>query len=180
MNKENKMRQLRIAKVTLNMGIGEAGEKLLKAKKLLEVITGTKSVITKSNKRIPAWNVRPGLELGVKCTLRGAKAIAVLERMLKAKEDVIKARNFDNKGNLAFGVKEYIDIPSVEYDPTVGIVGLDVCVTIERPGYRVKIRKIRPGKIAKGHIVTKEEAMEFIKNKFNVKIETKKAEGENK
>lgn len=171
MSNENKMRQLKIAKVTINMGIGEAGEKLSKAKKLLETITGKKSIITKSNKRIPSWNVRPGVELGVKCTLRGKKSIEILERMLKAKEDVIKARNFDNKGNLAFGVKEYIDIPDVEYDPTVGIVGMDVCVTIERSGYRVKNRKIRPAKLAKSHIVTKEEAMEFIKTKFNVKIE---------
>ena len=170
MNKENTMRRLKISKLTLNIGMGEAGEKLQKAKKLIESITHSKAVITKSNKRIPSWGVRPGLEIGTKCTLRGTKAVEVLKKLFEAKENVINSRNFDNRGNLSFGIKEYIDIPGTEYDPSLGVLGMDVCITIERPGYRVKARKIRSKTLPKKHIVSKEESMEFIKNMFNVQI----------
>ncbi|MDD5418212.1 MAG: 50S ribosomal protein L5 [Candidatus Nanoarchaeia archaeon] len=177
MNKENKMRSLRISKVTLNIGMGEAGEKLQKAKKLLETIAGVKAVITKSNKRIPSWGVRPGLEIGTKCTLRGEPALVVLKKMLEAKEFILDERNFDNNGNLSFGIKEYIDIPGAEYDPSLGVIGMDVCVTIERQGYRVKKRKIRSKTLPRKHIVKKEESIEFISKLFDVKIKTQ-AKGE--
>ncbi len=166
----NKMREIRIEKITLNIGVGEAGEKLEKAMLLLKTITNKKPTQNISNKRIPTWSVRPGLAIGTKVTLRGKEAEEVLKRMLVAVDNIIKPTSFDEEGNFAFGVPEYIDIPGVEYIVEVGIIGLDVAVTLTRPGFRIKNRKYQTKKIPKRHRIPKEEAMEFLKNKFNVKI----------
>jgi len=166
----NIMRNIRIEKITLNIGAGEAGDKLNKALKLLGGITGIKPVQTITMKRIPSWGLRPKLPIGAKVTLRGKKAEEVLKRLFMAKDNKINARKFDAHGNLSFGIKEYLDIPGVEYDPTIGVIGLEVAVTLERPGFRIKKRKLNRAKIGTKHLITKEEAREFIKNKFNVKI----------
>ena len=165
------MRGIRIEKLTLNIGLGEPGEKLNMMKSLLERISGTKAVKTTAKKRIPTWHVRPGLEIGVKTTIRGKKAEELLKNLLKAKGNKLKESCFDNTGNVNFGVEEYIDIPGVKYDPKIGMRGLNVCVSLERPGYRVKKRRIRPSKIGKSHVIKKEEAMEFMKKKFGVVVE---------
>src|SRR3989344_233086 len=92
------------------------------------------------------------------------------EKLFKAMDNKINEKKFDNTGNLSFGIPEYIDIPNVEYDPSIGIIGLEAAVTLERPGYRIKRRRIRNKKIAFKHFITKEEAKEFIKSRFNVEI----------
>ncbi|MCD4666378.1 50S ribosomal protein L5 [archaeon] len=166
---ENKMKEISIEKVTLNIGVGESGDRLDKAVKLLNKITGAKPVKTKTMKRIPTWSIRPKLNIATKVTLRKKKAEEVLSKLLNAIENRIIRNKFDNNGNFSFGIKEYIDIPDVEYDVEIGIIGLEVAVTLERPGYSIK-RRIKKAHIGKKHKITKEEAMEFIKNKFNVKI----------
>ena len=163
------MTNLRIEKITINIGVGEAGDKLEKSKKLLESITKTKAIKTKSKKRIPTWNIRPGLEIACKSTLRGQKAESILKRLLKAINNELPESNFDNNGNFSFGIKEYIDIPEVEYNPEIGIIGLEVAVTLERPGFRIK-KRIKKNKISSKHKITKQEAIDFIINKFNIKI----------
>jgi large subunit ribosomal protein L5 len=80
-------------------------------------------------------------------------------------------RKIDNEGNFAFGIKEYIDIPGSKYDMSIGIIGLEVAVTLNRPGARIKKRRIRQKKIPQRHRITKEETKEFLKEKFNVKFE---------
>ena len=90
--------------------------------------------------------------------------------LLEAKENRLSSRSFDGTGNFSFGIKEYIDVPGMEYDPKIGILGMDVCVTLERPGYRVK-RKRLGSKIGKNHVITKQDAMEFMKENFGVAIE---------
>ena len=167
----NVMRQLRIEKLTLNIGAGKDQAKLEKGLKLLKSITGAKPVKTVTQKRIAGWGIRPGLPIGCKLTLRKEKAKDILMRALDAKEFTLKARQFDLAGNLSFGVHEYIDIKNAKYDPEIGIMGLEICVTFERPGYRIKRRRLYKKSLGKKHLVTKEEAMEFMKNNFNVKIE---------
>ena len=164
------MEEVRIEKVTLNIGVGEAGDKLEKAAKLLNAITNKKVVQTKTMKRIPTWSLRPKLAIGCKVTLRGKDAEALLIRLLKAIDNNLKERSFDKTGNFSFGVPEYIDIPDVPYNPKIGIIGLDVAVTLEKPGYRIKKRKVMKGKIKTRHLVKKEQAIEFVKKKFNVNI----------
>lgn len=165
-----KMKQIGVEKITLNIGVGTTGDKLEKATKLLTTITGEKPVTTKAKKRIPTLGVRPGLPIGCKVTLRGKKAEEVLIRLLKANKNTIKSSKFDNSGNLSFGIVEYIDIPEVEYDISIGIIGLEVAITLERPGFRIKRRTIKAKTIPKKHRITKEEAIEFMKNKFGVKV----------
>jgi large subunit ribosomal protein L5 len=166
----NPMRNIKIEKVTLNVGAGKDQNKLDRAKVLLKNITGIEPVKTVTQKRIPGWGLRPGLPIGCKITLRKAKAVDVLKRLLEAKDNALKESQFDTLGNISFGLHEYIDIPGVKYDPKVGMMGLQICVTLERPGFRVKRRALKKSKISKKHTITKEDAMEFMKKEFNVKI----------
>ena len=161
------MRQLRIEKVTLNMGCGTKTP-IDQAKRILEMISGSKVVITSTTKRT-TFNVPKNKPIGCKVTIR-KNTHEFLKKMLEAKEKKLMGGNFDNHGNFAFGVKEYIDVPGAEYDPKLGVLGFDVCVTLERPGYRVK-RKRHGSKIGKGHVITKDEAISFVKENFGVVVE---------
>ena len=167
----NPMRKIRIEKITLNIGCDEPGEKVDKMKELLERITGKKVVKTKAKKRIPTWHIRPGLEIGVKVTVRGKEAKELLKRLLAAVGNKLKQSCFDAFGNVNFGFEEYIHIPGMKYDPKIGMEGLNVCVTLERPGYRVKRRRIKKAKIGKKHVIKREEAMKFMQEEFGVVIE---------
>ena len=171
---ENPMRELAIEKVTLNVGVGEAGDKLEKAKTMLERISGTKAVKTTARDRIPTWGLRLGLPIGVKTTLRGEKAIVLLKRLFKAVENRVKPSQFDKEGNLAFGVKEYIHIPEAKYDPTLGIMGLDVCITLKRRGgFRTRRRAYQTTAVGKTHRISKDEAVDFFKQKFGIEVAEK-------
>ena len=166
----NKMREIMIDKVVINVGVGETGEKLQKAQKIIESITGVKAVKTKAKVRQPKWGIRPGLEIGVKVTLRKEKALKFLKRALEAKEFTIKEGQFDNSGNFAFGIAEHIELPEVKYEPKLGIIGFDVIVALKRPGYRVKMRKYKRAHVGKKHKITKQEAIEFAKNNLGIKV----------
>jgi large subunit ribosomal protein L5 len=166
----NAMREIRIEKVTLNIGAGKDQNKLEKGILLLKKITGIDPVKTSTSKRIPTWGIRPGLPIGCKLTLRKGNAEEVLKRLLEAKDNKLEPRQFDKEGNLAFGLNEYIDIPEVKYDPKIGVMGLEVCVTFKRAGFRIKKRRIMKKKIPTKHRITAEETMDFMKEKFNVKI----------
>jgi large subunit ribosomal protein L5 len=167
----NTSRNVRIEKVTLNIGAGKDQSKLEKGIKLLEKITGVKPVTTVTKKRIPGWGLRPGLPIGCKVTLRKKIATETLKRLLNAKDNLLQKNQFDENGNIAFGLEEYIDIPNVNYDPEIGIIGLEVCVTLERNGFRIKRRRMKKTKVPKKHIITKQEAIDFMKKEFNVKLE---------
>jgi large subunit ribosomal protein L5 len=166
----NPMKKIDIEKITLNICVGQPGDNLDKAIKLLNKITTSKPVKTKAKKRIPTWNIRPGLEIGCKVTLRGQKAKELLKRLLASTNNQLNEKNFDNQGNLSFGVLEYIDIPGVEYDASIGIIGLEVAVTLKRPGFRIKNRKIKSKKIAKSHKISKQEAIDYMKNEYKINI----------
>ena len=162
------MKNISIDKLTVNIGCGEAGDKLDKAKKLLESLTSKKIVITRTHKRT-TFGVAKARPIGCKVTLRGKDAEDFLKKALDSVEFKIKKRSFDKQGNVSFGVKEHIHLPGVRYDPSIGIYGMDVCVTLKRPGYRVS-RKANPGKIGANHAIKSEEAMSFMAEKFSVKV----------
>lgn len=165
----NKMRTIYIDKVTLNIGAGAEIDNVNKAVTLLEKITGEKVVKTKAKRRIATWKLRPGLPIGAKITLRGAKAEEILKKLLQAINNEIPESNFIENG-FSFGIKEYIDIPGIKYDPKIGIIGLQVTVTLKRPGYRVQKRKLRKAKIAPNHLVTAEDSLKFAQEKFGIKL----------
>ncbi len=167
----NPMLKIRIEKVTLNIGAGKDQKMLEKGIKLLKNITGIDPVSTKTDKRIASWGLRPGLPVGCKITLRGEKANEILKQMIGAKDNILGRNNFDDSGNIAFGIHEYIDIPGVEYDPSIGVIGLQVCISLERPGYRVKKKRIRSAKLGNKHIIRKEDSISFMKENFQIKLE---------
>jgi len=164
-------REIIIEKVTLNIGAGKSTDKLEKGVKLLEMITGAKPVKTITNKRIAGWGLRPGLPIGCKVTIRKQKAEEVLKRLLGARDMKLNPRQFDNEGNIAFGIAEYTDIPGIDYTPDIGVLGLQVCATLQRQGFRIKRRRMRKSKIGKKHKITQQDAMDFFKKKFNVILE---------
>ncbi len=169
---EEPMKKPYVAKVVANVGVGSTGEKMEPAKKLLEKLTGKKHVPTYSKKKIPAWGLREGLPIGTKATLRGKDARDFLVRSLGAVEKVMKERNFDELGNVTFGIEQYVFYDTVKYDPSIGTMGLQVSATIERPGYRVKRRKLKKAAVGKSHLLTKDETIAFMKKEFGVKVES--------
>ena len=165
----NPMREVLLEKVTLNIGAGESGPKLEKSKAILEKIAGRKAVEGVTRKRT-TFNVPQGQAIGVKVTFRGKAAEEMLKRMLHTKDNKLKFSSFDSTGNVSFGVHEYINIPGVKYDPAIGIMGMDVCITLKRRGYRIKKRKLRYASVGKGHQIKPQDAMEFMKSKFGVQL----------
>lgn len=171
MNKMNVMKNIRVEKVTLNIGAGKDTVMLDKGIKLIKNITGIAPVKTITQKRIPGWGLRPGLPIGCKLTLRGKKALEIVPRLLAAKDNVLTAKNYDVAGNISFGIPECIDIEGSQYDPEIGIIGLQVCITLTRPGYRIKNRHLRSTKVPNSHRIAKEEAIAFMENSFKTKME---------
>ena len=165
------MKKIKIEKVTLNIGAGKDQARLEKGIVLLRAITNATPIKTITSKRIQEWGLRPGLPIGCKLTLRKASAIKILPRLLEAVENKLMERQFDQNGNIAFGIHEYIEIPGVKYDPKIGIMGLEVCVTLERPGFRIKRRKLMQRKIPPRHRISKQEAIDFMASNFNTKVE---------
>jgi large subunit ribosomal protein L5 len=166
----NVMRGIKVSKITLNIGAGKNEEMLKRAIKLLSKISPIKPVQTVTQKRIPGWALRPGLAIGAKATIRkGAKE--VLAKLLASRNNTLLKKNFDAQGNFSFGVAEYIDIPGLEYDPELKIMGLEVAVTLERAGFRLKKRNINPKKIGKTHLITKEDAINFAVDTLGVQVE---------
>jgi large subunit ribosomal protein L5 len=164
------MRTIRVEKLTLNIGAGKDTQLLAKGVKLLQDLTGIPPVKTVTQKRIPAWGLRPGLPIGVKITLRGKQAHEMIPRLLAAKEHRLQECNYDGSGNISFGIPEYIDIKGAKYNPEIGIIGLQACITLERPGYRVKRRRQRPAPLAARHVITKQEAMRYMQDAFGARL----------
>lgn len=166
------MKEIKLDKITLNFGAGSSNDVLEKGLKLLQSLSGGTPIKTITKKRIPTWGVRPGLAVGCKVTIRGKKADELLSRLLKAVNNQLPERKFDTHGNLSFGIKEYLDIPGAKYDASIGIIGLEVAVTLKRAGFRVKNRRLKKASIPSRHLISKNESIGFIKNKFNVEVIT--------
>ncbi len=166
----NSMKDIKIEKVTLNIGAGKDQARLEKSLVLLNTIASATPIKTITSKRIQEWGLRPGLPIGCKLTLRKGRAVQLLPRLLDAVDKRLREKQFDDNGNIAFGIREYIDIPGVKYDPKIGIMGLEVCVTLERPGFRIKKRRLLMRKIPTRHRISKQEAIDFMSKNFSIKI----------
>lgn len=170
MTEQNPMTKISVEKVTLNIGTGRDTDKLEKAKKLLENITGIEPVTTKSKERIAEWGLRPGLPVGCKITLRGDKAEETLRQLLTAQNHELPESCFDDYGNVSFGISEYVSIEDMDYDTDIGMMGLQVSVTLERPGYRVKKRENKQSDISKDHRINHSEAITFMEDEYDVQV----------
>lgn len=160
------MRDIKVEKVVLS--IGGTGDYLEKGYKLLELLTERKPSRRKSTKRIPGLGVRPGLEIGCVVTVR-KDAEKFLKNLLHAVDDTLRKKQI-SENNFSFGIKEYIEIPGVEYQRDIGIMGFDVTVVFKRAGRRVGIRKIKNAKIPKRQVITKEEIIKFMEDNFQTKF----------
>ncbi|MFH7880650.1 MAG: 50S ribosomal protein L5 [Candidatus Aenigmatarchaeota archaeon] len=160
----NRMREIRIEKVVLNVGCGGDLDKIERAKKMLEMLTGKKPVVTKSKKR-STFGIAKGKPVGVKVTLRKKDAEEFFKKVIEAKKYTISSKQIDNNGNFSIGIAEYFELPGIKYNHEIGTLGLDVTVTLERPGYRVKKRKVKKSNIGKKHKITKEETIEWLKER---------------
>ena len=167
---ENPMRVPRIHKVVVNIGVGEGGDKLVKAERVVEMVTGVKPARTLSKVANRDWGLRVGAPIGVRVTLRGEEADAFLRKALDIRQFKVPDYSFDDGGNLNFGVSDYTDFPGMRYDPEIGIFGMDIAVVIERPGGRVRRRRLLSRKVPKEHKVSREEAMELMRQKFNIEV----------
>ena len=167
----NIMQEVRLEKVTLNIGAGEPGERLENAKVLLEKITGKKAILTKAKDRNPTFKIRKGDNIGSKVTLRGELANEILKKSLDVRENILLDSSFDKFGNVSFGVKEYIDFPGMKYDPKIGMMGFDVSVTLTKPGKRISLRRVMRKKLPLRQRVSPEEAKKFMIEKFSVKVD---------
>ena len=165
------MRDLHVEKVVVNIGVGEAGERLAKAEKVLEMVTKQKPVETLSKTVNRDLGIREGMPLGCKVTLRGDVASDFIKRALVIREMRVPEYSFDKEGNMSFGITDYTDFDGMKYDPEIGIFGMDVNVVIRRVGgCRVERRALLSRRIPKEHRVQRDEAIEFVKDKFKVEV----------
>ena len=165
------MKEILIDKVTLNIGVGKAGQELENAKSLLERLSGAKAVATRAKTRNPVFHIKKGDDIGTKATLRGETAQSFLKKALKVKTFALSAKSFDKEGNFSFGVPEYIEFPGAKYDPKIGMLGFDVCVTLRRRGFRVQRRRHAKTKLGGNHRITKQEGIEFAKSALSINVE---------
>ena len=164
------MRDLYVEKVVVNIGVGEAGERLVKAQKVLEMVTGQKSVQTMSKTINRDLGIRKGMPLGCKVTLRGEAAEEFIERALPIREMRVPEYSFDPEGNMSFGITDYTDFDGMKYDPEIGIFGMDISVVLRGPGNRITKRALLKRRIPKDHRVGRDEAIQFMKDKFKVEV----------
>ena len=168
---ESTMKKISIDKIVLNMGVGKSGDAIEIAKRALDQITGKKSCSRNAKETQRDWGIRKGEPIGVSVTVRGEDAITLLKRLLDAKGDIVKGKSFDNFGNYSFGINEHIDIPGVKYEPQIGILGLGISIALTRPGYGIRKRSKHKASVGKSHIITSQEAKDYLVKEFGVTIE---------
>ena len=159
-----------IAKITVNIGVGEAGEKLTKSQRVLKNITGQDPVQTLSQTTNKDWGLRKRMPIGCKVTLRKKLAEKFLIEALKTRDNRIAEYAFDDQGNFSFGITDHTLFESQKYDPDIGIFGMDISITMEKPGYRIKKRRLDRRKIPHRHLITRKETIEYIKEKFKAEV----------
>lgn len=134
---KNVMEIPKIDKIVINMGVGEAKEnaKVLEgAVKDMEIITGQKAILTKAKNSIANFKIREGMPIGCKTTLRGDKMYEFLDRLVNLALPRVRdfrgvnPNAFDGRGNYAFGIKEQIIFPEIEYDKVDKVRGMDIII----------------------------------------------------
>jgi large subunit ribosomal protein L5 len=169
-SKINAMTLPLIEKVTVNIGVGEAGERLEKAETVLQDITKHKPIQTLSKTVNKDLGIRKRMPIGCKVTLRGNHAEEFLKKAFETRENKIGEYAFDNQGNMSFGIPDHTLFKDQKYNPDIGIFGMDVCITMKKPGYRIKHRRIQPRKIHHKHQIDRDETKKFFADSFRLEV----------
>jgi len=166
------MKKIKIEKLVINCCVGEAGDRLTRAAKVLKELTDQEPCFSAARLTVRTFGIRRDQKIATFVTVRGAKAMEILNKGLAVKEYELKARNFSESGNFGFGVDEHIDL-GIKYDPSTGIYGMDFYIVLSRPGFRVAKKKRACGRIGVSHRITKEDAQKWFKTTFNGHISTR-------
>lgn len=135
---DNVMRVPRVAKITLNMGVGDAktdAKALDAAIDELSTIAGQRAQVRRARKSIASFKLREGMAVGARVTLRGARMYEFLDRLVSISLPRIRdfrglnPDSFDGRGNYSLGIKEQIIFPEIDYDSVPAIRGLDIAIT---------------------------------------------------
>ena len=152
------------------MGVGKSGDAIEVAKKALDQISGKKSCARDAKETQRDFGVRKGEPIGVAVTIRGEDAIELAKRFFEAKGNQLNGHHLIILVIFHLELREHIDIPGVKYDPTIGILGLDIAVTLTRPGYGIRTRSKHKASVGKTHRITSQEAKDFVSKEFGVTI----------
>ena len=135
---KNGMAVPKLKKISINMGVGEASQdkgKIEGAVNDLKMISGQQPIITKARKSVAGFKLREGVNVGVKVTLRKDKMFEFLDRLVNIALPRVRdfrglnSKSFDGNGNYAFGIKEHIIFPEINYESVTDIWGMDVVIS---------------------------------------------------
>ncbi len=152
------------------MGVGESGEKLMKAEDIMRTITGQNPVRSIAKKTQPAFGIRKGAPIGCRVTLRGENAEKFFQTSLNVVDKTLFASQLDKLGNFSFGIEEHTDFPGMSYDPQIGIYGMDINVVLGRKGARIARRRAEQKRLPAKQRVTQEDAIAFLKGQYKVEV----------
>jgi large subunit ribosomal protein L5 len=110
------------------------------------------------------------MPIGTRVTLRGTSAEAFLTSALEIRNNRLPGYSFDPRGNFSFGIQDYTDFPGMKYDPEIGVFGMDVSVSLMRPGWRVSRRASRARPIPRRHRVSRDDGIQFMKDRFKLEV----------
>jgi large subunit ribosomal protein L5 len=164
------MCKIRVGKVVVNIGLGKSGEAIERGKKVLEQVTGQTPTQTRAKRSVRDFGIHKGEPIGVVVTVRGDRAASLIEKLLVAREKKLQGSSFDSRGSVSFGIREHIEIPGIRYDPEIGILGMNVSILLERPGFGVARRGRRTSRVGKAHLVSRDEAIQFFRDNFGVTV----------
>jgi len=164
-SKSAPMRNIYIEKLIVNICVGESGDKLTKAGRVLKELTDQEPVFSVARLTVRTFGIRRNEKIAVHVTVRGPKAEEILNKGLQVHEYELKDCNFSTMGNFGFGIQEHIDL-GLKYDPSVGIYGMDFYIVLGRPGFRVSRKKRGCARVGVTHRITKDIAKKWFTSKF--------------